>query len=321
MICSTTAYDRSKAHAEKTLGTLRPKIAPLLPPGEVVVNCGSYARREASANSDIDFFVITKGTAPTDPSQDDPPTWWPQVVEAIKEVIETEPAEGGAFSQIEYRDEMLRNIGGDRDTNQKITRRILFLLEGDWLGNQAELESIRREILEKYIAEGMTDHQLALFLLNDIIRYYRTICVDYEFKTGQGIKPKPWGIRNIKLIFSRKLLYASGIFSVAQTADCRRDRKLEVLESLFKMPVIDRMQEICGKSNMRAVLASYNRFLDQMESPDTRRHLIDLKRENRSKDAIFRDLKNEGHNFTRELLKLLENTFDRSHPIHRAIVF
>jgi hypothetical protein len=317
-----TAYERSKIHSEETLSALRAKIAPLLPSGEVAVTCGSYARREASANSDVDFFVITKGTMPSQCLEGtDPPAWWSKVRDKIKEVVEIEPAEGGAFSQFEHHDEMLRNIGGDKDTNQKITRRILFLLEGDWLGNQSGLESIRREVLEKYIAESMTDHQLALFLLNDIVRYYRTICVDYEFKTSQGMKPKPWGIRNIKLVFSRKLLYASGIFSIAQTADCRRDRKLEVLETLFKLPVVDRMQEICGVSNMRAVLASYNHFLEKMEDPTTREHLINLKKENRVSDPIFRDLKNEGHKFTRELLQLLENTFDSSHPIHRAIVF
>jgi len=45
------------------------------------------------------------------------------------------------------------------------------------------------------------------FLLHDLIRYYRTICVDFEYKTYEN--GKPWGDRNIKIQFSRKFLYFS----------------------------------------------------------------------------------------------------------------
>jgi hypothetical protein len=166
----------------------------------------------------------------------------------------------------------------------------------------------------------MTDHQLALFLLNDIIRYYRTMAVDYEFKTNEGERPNPCGIRNIKLVFSRKLLYASGLFSIAMTADRTREQKIALLEKLFCMPVIDRMIDICGRRNMEPILASYKLFLERLESNEVRELLKGLARDQRS-DPIFRELKNEGHHFTRELLKLFEATFDSTHPVHRAVVF
>ena len=178
----------------------------------------------------------------------------------------------------------------------------------------------RREILERYIQEGMTDHQLALFLLNDIIRYYRTIAVDYEFKTSKGADSKPWAIRNIKLVFSRKLLYASGLFSIGMTADRARDDKIQILEELFELPVIDRMKRICGESRLEGILESYNKFLGDLENPEVRERLANLKRTERQ-DPIFRRVKNEGHHFTRELLKLFENTFDPTHPIRRAVIF
>ena len=213
---------------------------------------------------------------------------------------------------------MLQNIGGDHDNNQKITRRMLFLLEGEWLSNEEGLKNIRRQILERYITASITDHQLALFLLNDVIRYYRTMAVDYEFKTNEG--SKPWGIRNIKLVFSRKLLYASGLFSVAMTADRRQEQKIEILEKLFNMPVIDRMIEICGSSRMEGTLFSYNQFLARLGNSAVRKRLSELKPDERD-DPTFRDLKNEGHHFTRELLKLFESTFDSTHPIRRAVIF
>jgi hypothetical protein len=312
----TVAIDRAKQYSEEKLKLLREGLKTIVPADDVVVTCGSYARREASEESDIDFFVISE----SNPSGDAPPPWFEKAKSAIGGIVAIEPAGDGAFSQMEFADAMLHNIGGDGDNNKKITRRMLLLLEGEWLHNVGGLKKIRLQMLERYVGEGMTDHQLALFLLNDIIRYYRTMAVDYEFKTAEGASPKPWGIRNIKLVFSRKLLYASGLFSVALTADRSREQKISKLEELFEMPVIDRMITICGRAQMSSVLQSYNLFLDRIENSNVRAKLKALTKEERD-DSLFRELKNEGHHFTRELLRLFEQTFDSTHPIRRAVIF
>ena len=305
-----TAYERCSEYSRCTLEKLRNRLADLSLEDRVVLICGSYARREASENSDTDFFILSNDTNGDSSLRDN-------VRRAIKEVVPNEPSKNGAFDDSVDRKEMLENIGGDHDTNRNMTHRILFLLEGEWLYNKEGLRDFLREILKRYIREEMSDHQLALFLLNDVIRYYRTIAVDYEFKVTEG---KPWGIRNIKLIFSRKLLYASGLFSVAMTADRTREDKIKILEDLFELPVMERMISICGHSRMKAVQNSYNIFLETLENSDTRERLIDLEASERN-DPLFRGLKNEGHHFTRELLKLFENTFDSTHPIHRAVKF
>jgi hypothetical protein len=308
------AIERARKYSEENLVLLRAAVKNLVPADEMVVINGSFARREASAGSDIDFYIVTRG------EETSTPTWAEAVKEAIAAIVPISPAEDGAFAQVERLDTLIRNIGGDYDDNHNITRRMLLLLEGEWLFNEDGLKDIRRKILERYIADGITDHQLALFLLNDIVRYYRTMAVDYEFKTVETSKVKPWGIRNIKLIFSRKLLYASGLFSVAMTADRTRCHKISGLEVLFDMPVIDRIIAICGASNAENVLRSYDHFLSKLEDEGIRSHLKRLDREGR-KDPVFRELKNEGHHFTRELLKLFERTFDTTHPIRKAIIF
>lgn len=318
----TTAYQRSSEFSNRKLDELRQHLIDIPPKTDVVLTCGSYARREASEASDLDFFVITQ----TDTNFDDPEAmranlpWVERVHHALSDIVPVEPSAGGAFGDVVNRSSLLLNIGGEHDTNHNITRRMLFLLEGEALFNANELTRVRREILERYISDQMTDHQLALFLLNDVIRYYRTMATDYEFKTVETAEPKPWGIRNIKLVFSRKLLYASGLFSVAMTADRTRDGKIRLLADYFEMPVIGRMEEICGKEQLAGVMSSYNYFLDKLERPEIRAHLKSLKREQRD-DIVFRDLKNEGHHFTRELMKLFELTFDSTHPIRRAVIF
>ena len=309
----TTAYERSSKFTEGKLDEIRNRLEDLPLGGAVVLVYGSFARREASDQSDIDYVMVSDDTG-TDPSLSE------RVRTEIRSVVPNSPSEGGAFGKPVTRSEILANIGGDDDSNENITRRILLLLEGEWLFNKEGLRGFRREILERYIGEGMTDHQLALFLLNDIIRYYRTVAVDYEFKISANGVPKPWAIRNIKLVFSRKLLYASGLFSIAMTADRAREEKIEILEGLFDRPVMERMRTICGKAGMRPVEASYNSFLDFLGDPGNREHLAMLRRSDRA-DERFRKIKNEGHHFTRELLKLFEGTFDSTHPIRRAVVF
>jgi hypothetical protein len=307
------AIASARKYSEEKLNLLRGAIKPLIPDDEMVFINGSFARREASASSDVDFYIVTR-------HEDLKPGWADHVKSAIEKIVPISPAEDGAFYHVEQRETLIRNIGGEHDDNHNITRRMLLLLEGEWLFNGEGLRDIRRKILERYIADGITDHQLALFLLNDIVRYYRTMAVDYEFKTVETEKVKPWAIRNIKLMFSRKLLYASGLFSVATTADRTRLTKISELESLFELSVIDRMQAICGPA-ARAALESYDHFLSKLEDKSIRDHLNQLSKEQRQTDLTFRDLKNEGHHFTRELLKLFENTFDSTHPIRRAIIF
>ena len=305
----SSGYERAHAFSNAKLEKLRCRLDSADLDDQVILTCGSYARREASDSSDIDYFVLAD-----DPCDDT----LSAVSGAISEVVSKAPSSDGAFASSVCPGEMLSNIGGQYDNNAKITQRVLLLLEGEWLHNESGLLSFRKKILERYIRKDMADHQLALFLLNDIIRYYRTMAVDYEFKTKEG--KKEWAIRNVKLVFSRKLLYASGLFSVAMTADQTRDDKIRKLEELFAQPVVERMRSICGAVALSRIMRSYDVFLDRMSDPQVRTHLEGLGTDERN-DVTFRQIKNESYRFTRELLRLFEDTFDKTHPIRRAVVF
>jgi hypothetical protein len=230
------------------------------------------------------------------------------------------PSLDGAFAKNIPEHELLENYGGSRDSNETITRRMLYLLEGDYLTEESKFYDIRERIITRYVDETPLDHQLAFYLLNDIIRYWRTLAVDYADKTYGATKPKPWAVRNIKLIYSRKLIYASGLFAVALTADRTRDNKIKVLMDLFRMAPIDRIRYVCGESAQR-LLDMYDAFLSQIGDPEIRDHLDSLPRERKADDPLFRALKNEGHYFSRELMGVFNRAFHSSHPIHMAVIF
>ena len=310
-----TAYDRSKEYSDCKIDALRQSLQSCAGADLTILTCGSYARREASRHSDIDYFVISDSEV-----ADGDSISLESIAMKIKDIVPNSPADNGAFAHRVNKTEFLRHIGGEDDSNSNITRRMLFLLEGEWLSNECGFRQFGRSILERYVTENMADHQLTLFLLNDIIRYYRTIAVDYEHKISDQGGAKAWAIRNIKLVFSRKLLYASGIFCVAGTADRSRAEKIGVLEQWFNLPVIERIEAICGRNESERVVRSYSKFLEALECGRIRDHLEKLPSDKRS-DPEFRAIKNEGHRFTTELMKLLDDTFHTTHPIRRAILF
>lgn len=307
------AIAKARTYSDGRLGELRALVGPVVPPEAVVVACGSFARREACTASDLDYFIVRR-----DDGDAAEPPWAAGLHATLKGAVPVEAARGGPFAAIERLPDMVRNMGGQDDTNQRLTRRMLFLLEGEPLSDAAGFRAARRILLERYIAARVGDGMLPLFLLNDLIRYYRTIAVDYEYKTGEA--DKPWALRNLKLVFSRKLLYASGLFALGATRDGPAAAKVDRLEALLGLTPLDRMAALCGADAVASVLDAYDHFLARLAEPGVRRHLEHLPRRERG-DPVFRDLKDAGGDFTRDLAALFETTFDRDHPIRRAIVF
>lgn len=314
----SSGYYKTKIFSNGKLDAVRSALLPVSPANGFVVTCGSYARREASETSDMDFFTVYD--KPEDCPQGGQSS--PKVTNVIEKLIGNMPATGGAFANDISKTDLLENYGGSEDTNDTITRRMLFLLEGEFLTSEVHFTDIRDQIINRYVRETPRDHQLAFYLLNDMIRYWRTMTVDYANKTDQYAEnPKPWATRNIKLVFSRKIIYASGLFSVALTADRQEDKKCDILKRLFSMTPIERIQYVCGNNSSQRLLEIYDIFLDSISDPNVRAHLDKLDRNLRETDPIFRGLKNEAHYFSRELMGLYHKTFHTSHPIHMAVIF
>src|SRR6185503_7225481 len=70
-------------------------------------------------------------------------------------------------------------------------------------------------IIGRYLYEGQGDaNGPPRFLLNDVVRYWRTIAVDYEAKVWRDLAVDGWGVRYLKLRISRKLTFVSALVSL-----------------------------------------------------------------------------------------------------------
>lgn len=280
-----------------------------------VVTVGSFARREASRCSDLDFFIISEKAI----SDDDSKKMCEEISRIAKRLNIRDPSPGGAFAQCTTSSGLLSKIGGASDSNKSLTLRMLFLLESEWLSGQDYYDKTFSDAVVRYIGDSITQHQLCLFLLNDIIRYYRTICVDFEQKTS-GSGGKSWGDRNIKLMFSRKLLYFSGIISVAETAQHTCGKKREILADCLRKTPIKRISAVC-ENHSAQVLSRYNDFLKFLSDPESRASLADTTADRNCHSESFRLMKNGGHHFSWELDRLLSLVYHSGHPIHHALKF
>lgn len=312
MLTQFKNIQKAKAYSDNLVSDLRFRFQELDSQfGDVsTVIVGSLARREASQASDLDYFVVYGSK---DPGQG--------YLKSVNDIIESfglrPPALGGAFAGATKYTELLDSIGGSEESNQELTRRILLLLESDWLTGFRVFDKLVDDIISKYIRDEITQHQLARYFLNDVIRYYRTICVDFEYKTLNG--GKSWGDRNIKIMFSRKFLYFSGVLAAAQTTQSDCGFKRSELRRLLRLCPVDRVLEVCGADAER-VLRRYDQFIGWMSDSAIRELLRNTSSDRKKHTSEFREMKNSGHHFSWELESLLHKRYAPTQPIFQALL-
>ena len=324
---------QARRHSEEVVQRIRADLHALLDASPhrdrlTVVASGSYGRDEACLESDLDYFVLLDGCRADDIREEKL---------AIKAVIDRyiarEPGDSGLFGGEATQGfaQLVEHIGGSLDTNQSLTRRMLFLLEGRSLYGDERFASLRRRLLEAYIGKGSKDKSICRFLLNDVIRYYRTITIDVQHKAC--VDKKAWGLRSIKLKFSRKLLFFAGIIAIAETArEPARDARIERMLALLELPALERIHHIaCADANgplaaglaakTRKIFAIYEFFLRQISEPANRRELSEIREENREDSDLYMELRQSSKTFSRTLFDWLREKYAEEHPIHNALVF
>jgi len=283
---------------------------------------GSLAREEWTSKSDLDWTYLIDGGANSDHLKISQ-----EIQKHLKEAGYVEPGPTGIFGNMAFSHDIIHQIGGQFDTNKNTTQRILLLLESSPIGRRTEAyERVIRAVINRYLEEDVhpltrdcKSYRVPRFLLNDIVRFWRTMAVDFASKqrdrAGEG-----WGLRNAKLRMSRKLIFASGLLvCFSATLDTDLNGQISTDKDAIKLKLVNHIRdrvrmtplEILAKSielygvpdtTGKQLFGAYAEFLDLLNDQESRNALKGLHASDSRTNATFRRV--------RDMSRVFENALD-----------
>lgn len=333
--------EESTTSAEGVLGKFQDAVLSegrLAPETEVsVVVFGSLARGEWTNGSDIDWTLLID--APADPEHR-------TIAHIISEKLEAtglrKPSQAGVFGNMAFGHEIVHRIGGQSDTNANTTQRVLLLLESFPAIYENVHDRILRSVLHRYLEDDATflmssgksqTYKIPRFLLNDIVRFWRTMAVDYAHKKYERAG-KGWAIRNIKLRMSRKLIFVTGLLTcfncylnpseeIKAVSSGKLDSKRALINQLMdyiRMTPLEVLAETCERcastNTAKTIFDAYDTFLERLSDKKIRDHLEKLETSEADTDSTFNDLCDVSRKFQTGLITLF---FDENEQLRELI--
>ncbi|MBQ2967645.1 MAG: hypothetical protein IJE10_05960 [Clostridia bacterium] len=170
-----------------------------------VFTCGSLGRLEMSNNSDLDLFFIIDSNEPKPVSNLDKYNFFSKMYDINKKNQFPEPSKQGEYWEFIKKENLLDIGSRNEDFNNSFTARMLLMLESRPLYNEELYNKIVDNIVEKYFVdyEKHSDNFYPLFLINDILRYWYTLALNYEYRRDplDDENKKNW--KRLKLKFAR----------------------------------------------------------------------------------------------------------------------
>lgn len=235
---------------------------------------GSVGRLEVSTHSDLDLFVIGEKLTRIEQIQVQA-----RLIEATRTAGFPDFSGDGEFLGYYETRSFIEKLGR-RDENHLnvFTARMLLLLESRPLFGAGTYQDAVMTVLRAYWRDhdNHPDTFLPVFLCNDIIRYWKELCVNYEARrelNAQGDRDVPRDrLKNHKLKYSRMLTCFSAI---AQLCGLVRRRSRVALPDAFAMTQrtpTERLEALASEIPSAAgaatdLLAQYVYFLRETDHP------------------------------------------------------
>lgn len=239
---------------------------------------GSFGRLEAGRYSDLDLFIV--GRSKEDRRE------LPRLDEiCVKaDLIEITRKHGfpdfsgdGEYLEHYTVRELVKTLGrAEDDMNNTFTARLLLLLESKPLIGDAVYSDAINDVIAAYWGD-FEDHKtefVPAFLVNDILRLWRTFCVNYEARTSRepDEKKAKRRLKNYKLKHSRLMTCYSGIaFLLAVFAAGKTVTPRDAREMVSLTPV-ERIEALASRGVdpqiVAGVIASYEKFLKNTDDTE-----------------------------------------------------
>ncbi len=285
-----TAIEEASKRAKEKRKALRELLCgkgdELRPDANFIV-FGSLARGEFTQGSDVDWSLLVDGqTSPEDMEAAK------RIEMLLRENGWKHPGPSGIFGSLTFSHSLVHEIGGASDSYTNTTRRMLLLLESRAIADGSVRDRVIRAVLARYLEQDTHFHPghssrsfVPRFLLNDMVRYWRTIAVDYANKAREADGTR-WALRNIKLRMSRKLIFSAGLLMcflcqleqerLAAGKDLFGESSeatapfIEFLAAKINLTPLDLLAEAAGdlvdEDTIRLLFDSYDYFLSALEA-------------------------------------------------------
>lgn len=289
-------------YSHDVLTRLREKLAEKLSANLFTVAvAGSLGRMEACPLSDVDYIILSY--EPTQNVAAD----LEQLRAVVAELGLSGPKPDGVFSMQSSLQELIDNVGTSNENLGLLARRILLLVESQPVFADDHFQMALDAVFDRYAAQVRREpSKHFVFLLNDLIRYFRSVCVNYESTFWR--ENEKWPIRNLKLRHSRVLMYAGLLVLIGEAS--RRDsaERIGYVRDRLHLTPLERLSAVYAEhhdDNFQRLASLYDVFLQQLSDHGTRQQLQAVEYAARFKEPIFLRLRANAEAFVAELSRFL----------------
>lgn len=281
---------------------------------------GSVGRGDASGHSDLDVFVVSTGEL----KRLDGIRLLAKLIDATV-AAEFPPFSGdGEYLQIHDVGELTRLLGTREDDHTNVfTARLLLLLESRPILGTAVYDAALRQVIAAYWRD-FDDHQqdfLPIFLVNDISRYWKVLCVSYEaaVPSASAEDKARRRLNNYKLKHSRLLTCYSGLLYLASLL---RQAKSVSPDDAFTMATLTPLDRLLSareanpdrRDDIATLLVAYATFLETTDA--AKKDLLALFAD----DEYHETKRQEAQRFGDLIFELLSNLASESRLFRYLVV-